>query len=557
MKQTTLPIGIDLGTTNSAIAIWRNGQVELIPNSLGELLTPSVVSIDENNTILVGQAAKSRMVTRPRESVSAFKRFLGTDKVFCLSTQTFKASELCAIVLKSLKADAEAYLDETIKDVVISVPAYFSDQQRKEVRLAAEIAGLNAVRLINEPTAACLAYSLHEGQVRRFLVLDLGGGTFDVTVVEYQDSFIEVRASTGDNYLGGEDFSDDLVTAVLERLHKEACDVSLKDLAAIRSVVEQAKINRVGPSITITLPSPFVETLEFSSDQLQALWSKTLSRMTQPLSQALADARLKPELIDDLIFVGGATRLREVQQVATRLLGRFGKCELDPDLVVACGAAVQAACRLRDEAVEELILTDVCPYSLGIEANCGSQRGIFSPIIERNTIIPVSREERYYAIDKQQVDISIYQGERFWARENIFIDKLQVAVPKNKAGEEAVDVRFSYDINGLLEVDVTVVSTGEVQQKVIDRSPSGMTPEELAESCARLAKLKFHPRDAQPNVALIEKLHQLYVEKLSWEREWLQECIINFSNALEYWSDAEIEIARKEIELRLKELGFS
>nr|WP_086940481.1 Hsp70 family protein [Thaumasiovibrio occultus] len=554
----TLPIGIDLGTTNSAIAVWREGQVELIPNSLGDVLTPSVVSIDENDTILVGKAAKSRMVTRPRECAAAFKRFLGTDKAFRLGAQTYKAVELCALILQSLKADAQVYLGQEIQDVVISVPAYFSDQQRKEVRLAADIAGLNAVRLINEPTAACLAYSLHQGQTRRFLVFDLGGGTFDVTIVEYQDSVIEVRASTGDNHLGGEDFSDDLIAAVLERLGKEASDLSLSDLSVVSSVVERAKTERIGSEISVALPAPFAQTVAFSAEELQTVWRTVLSRITRPLSQALADARLAPEQIDELIFVGGATRLREVQQMATRLLGRFGNSELDPDLVVARGAAVQAACRLRDEAVEELILTDVCPYSLGIDSVRNHQSGVFSTIIERNTVIPVSRVERYYnASDNQEVvNVAIYQGERLWVRENIFVDAFEVEIPKNAAGAEAVDVRFSYDINGLLEVDVTVVSTGKVTQKVIDKSPSGIDEAALATSRERLAKLKFHPRDALPNIALMEKLNQLFAEKLSWERELVEQCIFYFNDALETQNSSDIDAARKEVEQRLKELGF-
>lgn len=244
VDDSALAIGIDLGTTNSAIAIWRDGKAQLIPNALGSYLTPSVVSIDDDGHVLVGEAARARLVTKPTETVAAFKRFMGSEKQFSLHTQRYTPTELSALVLKSLKADAEAYLGNSIRDVVISVPAYFSDQQRKQVYQAAELADLNAVRLINEPTAACLAYSLQQQQERRFLVFDLGGGTFDVTVVEYQDSFVEVRSSTGDNRLGGEDFTEALVLHVLGTLNLSLDTIDVSDLAKIVSVCERAK-NRV------------------------------------------------------------------------------------------------------------------------------------------------------------------------------------------------------------------------------------------------------------------------------------------------------------------------
>ncbi len=555
--ENTLAIGIDLGTTNSAIAIWRDGKAQLIPNALGQFLTPSVVSIDEHGQVLVGDAARSRLLTKPQETAAAFKRYMGTDKRLHLGNADYTPTELSALVLKSLKADAEAYLAQPIREVVISVPAYFSDQQRKQVRLAAELAELTAVRLINEPTAACLAHSLHHTHDRRFLVFDLGGGTFDVTVVEHQNGFVDVRASAGDNRLGGEDFTEQLYQHALHVLNLNEASITLVEKAKIFAACDCAK-KQTSSELHIVLPEPFSRTLTVDQSQLQALWKEPLLRLSQPLRQAMSDARITPSEIDELIFVGGATHLRQVQQLATRLLGRFGSMAIDPELVVALGAATQAACRLRDEAVEEIVLTDVAPFSLGIAANRDGQSGAFSPIIERNTVVPTSRVERFYTSHDQQtsVRIAVYQGERFWVKENIFIDDFAIDIPPADAGQEAIDVRFSYDINGLLEVDVSIPSTGQTIQKVIDRTPIGISDEMKAQSHQRLAQLKVHQRDQLPNIALTEKLNRLYEEKLGWERSCVEELILHFSQSLQSQDDRTIRRARSEIEKQLKQLNF-
>jgi molecular chaperone HscC len=548
-------IGIDLGTTNSAIAVWREGQAQLIPNAHGEDLTPSIVSIGEDNTLLVGQAAATRLLTDPANTASHFKRFLGSERRYRLGKEQYTPTELCALVLGSLKSDAEAWLGHPVREVVISVPAYFGDQQRKQVRLAAELAGLDAVRLINEPTAAAMAYSLHEQHSRRFLVFDLGGGTFDVTVVEYQDGIMEVRASAGDNRLGGEDFTQDLVDAVLGRLNTDRGELTLSQLGQVYLSCERAKRHRSGSGLDVELGAEWNRKFSFSESELTETWRDTLTRLRKPLSQALSDARLRPDEVDELIFVGGASRQSEVQQMAVRLLGRFGRHELDPDRVVAMGAAIQAACRLRDSAVEELIMTDVCPFTLGIAVSQGDQHGIFSPILERNTVVPASRVERYRSGHEQQsaVCISIYQGERFWVRDNLHVDDLEIPLPTGK-GIQEVDVRFSYDINGMLEVDVTLVSSGEQFQKVIDRSPAGVTEEGKYESRERLARLKQHPRDALPNLTLSERLQQLYEESIGDERRQIEQWLLQFERVLAGQDPQQIRLFREEMNALLKQL---
>lgn len=554
MQTRNSAIGIDLGTTNSAIAVWQDGKACLIPNAHGEDLTPSIVCIGEDNTLLVGQAAATRLLSDPANTASHFKRFLGSERRYRLGKDTYTPTELCALVLGSLKSDAEAWLGHPVREVVISVPAYFGDQQRKQVRLAAELAGLDAVRLINEPTAAAMAYSLHEQHSRRFLVFDLGGGTFDVTVVEYQDSIMEVRASAGDNRLGGEDFTQDLVDAVLGQLGTDRSDMPLAQLGQIYLACERAKRHRSGSGLVVELGGELNRTLSFSECKLADIWRETLNRLRKPLSQALSDARLRPEEVDELIFVGGASRQCEVQQTAVRLLGRFGRHELDPDRVVAMGAAIQAACRLRDSAVDELIMTDVCPFTLGIAVTQGDQGSVFSPILERNTVVPASRIERYRSAHEQQksVCISIYQGERFWVRDNLHVDDLEIPLPIGK-GIQQVDVRFSYDINGMLEVDVTLVGTGEQFQKVIDRSPAGVTKEGKCESRERLARLKHHPRDALPNLTLSERLEQLYEESLGDERQQVEQWLLQFEQVLGSQDPQLIRSFREEMNDLLKQ----
>ncbi|MFQ2298609.1 Hsp70 family protein [Aeromonas dhakensis] len=554
MQTRNSAIGIDLGTTNSAIAVWQDGKACLIPNAHGEDLTPSIVCIGEDNTLLVGQAAATRLLSDPANTASHFKRFLGSERRYRLGKDQYTPTELCALVLGSLKSDAEAWLGHPVCEVVISVPAYFGDQQRKQVRLAAELAGLDAVRLINEPTAAAMAYSLHEQHSRRFLVFDLGGGTFDVTVVEYQDNIMEVRASAGDNRLGGEDFTQDLADAVLDQLGTNRSDMPLAQLGQVYLACERAKRHRSGTGLVVELGGELNRTLTFSEFDLADIWRETLSRLRKPLSQALSDARLRPEEVDELIFVGGASRQSEVQQTAVRLLGRFGCHELDPDRVVAMGAAIQAACRLRDSAVDELIMTDVCPFTLGIAVTQGDQGGVFSPILERNTVVPASRVERYHSAHEQQkaVCISIYQGERFWVRENLHIDDLEIPLPTGK-GIQQVDVRFSYDINGMLEVDVTLVGTGELFQKVIDRSPAGVTEEGKRESRERLARLKHHPRDALPNLTLSERLAQLYEESLGDERQQVEQWLLQFERVLASQDPQLIRSFREEMNGLLKQ----
>ncbi|MBC8995267.1 molecular chaperone HscC [Pseudomonas sp. N40(2020)] len=561
MQDATLPrpalLGIDLGTTNSLIAVWQDGQARLIPNALGDVLTPSVVSLDEDDTILVGKAARARLTTHPERTAAAFKRFMGSDKQIELGSRQFRPEELSALVLGSLKQDAEAFLGHPVSEAVISVPAYFSDEQRKRTLFAAELAGLSVTRLINEPTAAAMAYGLHEQKFERTLIFDLGGGTFDVTVLEYALPLIEVHASTGDNFLGGEDFTAALLQACLKDWQLTPSMIDAQGMASLGDALEQLKC-KLGEGIQTLSWRHADKTFEWSLDEAGAvkIWEPLLGRLRAPIEQALRDARLKPRDLDSLVLVGGATRMPAVQQMVATLFGRLPYRHLDPDTIVALGAATQAACKARDGAVEELILTDVCPYTLGISTMRGDDvKGAFSPIIERNTIIPTSRVERFHTTSPRQdvIRIAVYQGERPWVRDNIFIDAFDVTLtPSDHI--QALDVRFSYDINGLLEVDVTLLETGERHSHSIDRSPTGLDEQSRQASQERLSSLKIHPRDALPNRTLLARLERAWMQSLGEERQRIAEWLDSFTTVLSGQRSEEIASHRSQLNKVLDEL---
>ncbi|MGU6969494.1 molecular chaperone HscC [Salmonella enterica subsp. enterica serovar Oranienburg] len=532
MDNATLAIGIDLGTTNSLIAVWQDGAAQLIPNKFGEYLTPSIISMDENKQILVGKPAAARKTSHPDKTAALFKRAMGSHTLWHLGEESFNAPELSSLVLRSLKEDAEDYLQQPIKDVVISVPAYFSDEQRKHTRLAAELAGLNAVRLINEPTAAAMAYGLHTQQNSRSLVFDLGGGTFDVTVLEYATPIIEVHASAGDNYLGGEDFTHLLLEEVLKRWNLDKSLLTENDLAALYTCVETAKCASDTPLRVNWLYQERALESSFYDDELESLWLPLLNRLRTPIEQALRDSRLKPEQIDSLVLVGGASQMPLVQRIAVRLFGKLPYQSYDPSTIVALGAATQAACRLRHEDVEEVILTDICPYSLGVEVNRQGVPGIFSPIIERNTTVPVSKVETYSTMHPEQdsICVRVYQGESHKVKNNILIDSFDVTLKPN-GHIQSIDIRFSYDINGLLEVDV-LLEDGKSESRIISHNATSLTTQQIDASRERLQALKIYPRDMLINRTFKAQLEEQWSRALGDEREMLGEIITDFDAAL-------------------------
>ena len=536
-------IGIDLGTTNSAVGIWQNGQVELIPNRLNEYLTPSVVHIGSDGKVLVGKTAQERLMTHPDSTAAVFKRYMGTNRQMRLAKKPYTAPELSAFVLKSLKEDAEAYLGETVTEAVISVPAYFNNMQRKATILAGELAGLKVERVINEPTAAAIAYGLHEKpEHTQFMVVDLGGGTFDVSIMEYFDGVLEVHASAGDNFLGGEDFRELLVNKFLTSLNLTKQSISAQDLQKVYAQMEQVK--RQLNNVDIVHVEPFfaaqTKIISLYKEDFIQLAEPLLQRIQRPIETALRDAKLKPSEMDEVILVGGATRMQFFRSMIAKMFRRLPAANLDPDLVVAMGAAIQAGLKARDAALDDVVLTDVCPYSLGVGTHnesdlFGTQGSLFSPIIERNTVIPASRVSVYSTINDNQTNIKfeIFQGENRLVKNNINLGELTVAVPKNKKGEESAAVRFSYDVNGVLEVDIEVISTKEKYNKLIVNAPGELSAADIQASKAKLAIMKFHPREDEMNINLIARAERLFEGRLGEQRDRILEGLKAFEAVLE------------------------
>ncbi|AZG87956.1 molecular chaperone HscC [Pseudomonas syringae] len=550
-------VGIDLGTTNSLVAVWRDGSSELVTNALGETLTPSVVGLDDDGQILVGKAARERLQTHPEKTAALFKRYMGSAQEIRLGSATYRPEELSSLVLKSLKADVERAFGEPVTEAVISVPAYFSDAQRKATRIAGELAGLKVEKLINEPTAAALAYGLHqkEGETS-FLVFDLGGGTFDISILELFDGVMEVRASAGDNFLGGEDF-DQVMVEHFVNLHRDEPDFPSTDLIAPALRREAERVRRAlgqdGSADFVLRHADREWRKTITQEQMSDFYAPLLNRLRAPAERALRDARIRVADLDEILLVGGTTRMPLIRKLAASLFGRFPSIALNPDEIVAQGAAVQAALKHRDAALEEIVLTDVCPYTLGIETitQVGNryESGHYLPIIERNSVVPVSRVKTVQTVsdDQEHVMVRIFQGESRMVKDNIALGELIIPIPKAKAGEVALDVRFTYDNNGLLEADVMTQLTGERHKLVIENNPGVMTPDEIQERLQVLEALKVHPREQQANTHLIARLERLYQECLGSDRELIDHWTTQFQHVLETQDERQISEIRKQL----------
>lgn len=558
-------VGIDLGTTNSLVAVWRDGAAELVPNALGESLTPSVVGLDDQGMVLVGKAARERLQTHPQLTTALFKRYMGSAHEASLDGQKYRPEQLSALVLKSLKADVERAFGEPVSEVVISVPAYFSDAQRKATRIAGELAGLKVDRLINEPTAAALAHGLHQKQEQTsFLVFDLGGGTFDVSIMEMFDGVMEVRASAGDNFLGGEDFDQLLVEHFIMRL---ADGPPLPALAQVRAALHR-EAERVRQALSYANTVPFLLrhgdqewSMEITQSDLQAVCAPLLERLRLPIERALRDSRIRVADLDDILLVGGTTRMPLVRRLVAGMFGRFPSVALNPDEVVAQGAAIQAALKQRDAALEEIVLTDVCPYTLGIETSRQMnpniyEAGFYLPIIERNTVIPASRVQTVQTLHNQQkvVTVKIYQGEGRKVSDNIALGELEIPVPPRPAGEVELQVRFTYDNNGILEADVRIPSTGAAHRLVIENNPGVLNATEIQERLHALQALKTHPRDQQVNTHLVARLERLYQEHLGDARQQVGEWALQFQRMLETQDGRRISELRQQLNLQADHL---
>ena len=490
-------IGIDLGTTNSCVAVMEGGQPTVIANTEGARTTPSIVAFAKNGDRLVGEAAKRQAVTNADKTIMSIKRDMGTDRGRTIDGKKYSPQQISAMILQKLKADAEGYLGEKVTEAVITVPAYFNDAQRQATKDAGKIAGLDVKRIINEPTAAALAYGLDNEKEQKIMVYDLGGGTFDVSVIEIGDGVIEVLATAGDNRLGGDDFDQKIVDYILSEFkNQEGIDLSGDKMALqrIKEVAEKAKkelssatsteINL--PYLTATADGPKHYEATLTRAKFNELTADLVERTAGPVQRALSDAGIKSSELGKVLLVGGSTRIPAVQDKVKQLTGQEPSKSLNPDECVALGASIQGGKLAGDAGAGEILLLDVTPLSLAIE----TMGGVATKLIERNTTIPVKKSQVFSTAEDNQtaVDIHVTQGERQFARDNKTLGQFRLdGIPPARRGMPKIEVTFDIDANGIVNVSAKDLGTGK-EQHITITSGSNMSDEDIEKAVKEAAE---------------------------------------------------------------------
>ncbi|RME32200.1 molecular chaperone DnaK [Candidatus Woesearchaeota archaeon] len=509
-------IGIDLGTTFSAVAVMEGGKAVIIPNSEGSRTTPSVVSITEDGERLVGQTAKNQAITNPEHTVRSIKRHMGEDYKVKLWDKEYTPQEISAMILQKLKADAEAYLGQKVTKAVITVPAYFEDAQRQATKDAGKIAGLDVLRIINEPTAASLAYGLDKGNEHTVLVFDFGGGTFDVSILELGDGVFEVKATAGDNHLGGDDIDEIIIDWLADGFKKEHA-IDLREdktaLQRLKEAAEKAKIELSSkqkttinlPFITANQGGPLHLQRELTRAEFEKLITPILDKLKGPTQQALKDSKLSTDKIDKVIFVGGSTRIPAVQELVKRLTGKEGDKSVNPDEAVALGAAIQGGVLAGE--VKDVLLLDVTPLSLGIE----TLGGVFTKLIEKNTTIPTKKSQVFStAADNQSaVTIRVFQGERAMAADNKLLGQFDlVGIPPAPRGVPQIEVTFDIDANGIVNVHAKDLGTGK-EQSIKITATTNLSKEEVERMREEAAKFEAQDKEKREQIETLNKADSL------------------------------------------------
>lgn len=558
-------IGIDLGTTNSLSGICRDGKTILIPNAFGSVLTPSAVSLDDEGTICVGAVARERLVSHPDSSVASFKRLMGAGKLVILDEQRFTPQELSSFVLRQLKEDAERFLGEEVTEAVISVPAYFNDNQRYATKEAGELAGLKVERLVNEPSAAALAASRLSGEEEgSYLVFDLGGGTLDVSVVDYFDNVIEIIAVRGDNRLGGDDFDEIIARQFCAEQSLEYESLTPSQEASLLRLAEKCKrdltINRQGV-LTFETDGRTGQ-LILTNVRLAELCHTLFDRIARVITDVLKDSQRTIRDVDEIILVGGSAKMPVITLFLQTFLGKVPYLAGAPDEMVAMGAGIYAGMKERRQEIRDLVLTDICPFTLGtgVINYTDLSKEVMSPIIERNSILPSSKVGYYTnAYDNQKhLDVSVYQGESYYCEDNIKLGELKLDILPVKQGESQIEVRFTYDINGILEVEATDRQRSLTKRKVLTSEHTRLTPEELEIRLRELMAYKLMPAGGIRAKLTFARGERLFRELMGGKRKIVADVMNRLQEAIKEQSDQGIANALREAEEtfdRLEERG--
>lgn len=552
-------IGIDLGTTNSLGCVYRNGKAELIPNAYGSYLTPSVVSMTEDGKLIVGQPAKDRLITHPERTVSSFKKDMGTGRSWKPGEKSFLPEELSSLVIRSIVEDAQNYLGEEIEEAVISVPAYFHDEQRVAVKRAGALAGIHVERIVNEPSAAALASYFTANEEQNMLVFDFGGGTLDVSLVDCFDTMVEIVSVAGNNRLGGDDF-DRLIAEHFLREHGVARQqLRAQEYAVLLKQAERCK-KLLSEQDEVVMHATVGDQLYESTYTMDRLFEESkalLKEIRQVIGRALKDGKMTIHDVDLVVMAGGSSKMPLIQKYIRHLFHKAPMVQGNCDELIALGLGLVCGVKERKEEIKDYILTDICPFSLGVATinEADPDRAYMANIINRNTVLPCSRVRRFYTASDQQdyVVVEIHQGENTYAQDNLLLGKIEISVPPKPKGKEAVDVRFTYDINGILVVDTRVVSTGVVKTHIISQK----IPEaELEERVRELEKLKVHPRDLSENQQMMERLEALYQEVYPEQKEQVQQMIRTFEEFLDGQNPRQIQGYRRYLEKAVSVLEY-
>lgn len=557
-RYTMAVIGIDLGTTNSLACVYRNGRAELIPNELGEYKTSSVVSMMEDGSVLVGAAAKERLITHPESTAASFKVWMGTERLISLGNKSFKPEELSSLVLKQILQDARQYLGEPVEEAVISVPAYFNDNQRCATKLAAQLAGLTVKRLINEPSAAALYYrhSMQNQGDSQMMVIDFGGGTLDVSIVECFENIIEITAIAGDNHLGGNDIDRAIVAYFCEQNGLVMEKLDSFALSSLYRQAEEAKtaLSRRDAGVSVVLRQDDNKySMTLTNTLLRQLCEPIFCKVRAVISRAMKD-RARAGRINEVILVGGSAQLTVFCDYLEELFGRRPAVRENTDEMVALGVGLCAGIKERVEELQDLVMTDVCPFSLGVATynDARDQNPHMAFLIQRSSMLPASHQGDFYTLsnNQQKLRFEIYQGEGYYAKDNLKLGELEVRVPPGMAGEQYATVTFTYDIDGILHVSARS-SGGDYRERMILNSRFQPGDMALRQAHERISQIQLAARGNQEDQLLLETAMRLYAQMTGYERERVAQLIQYFEWNRESGDLIQREKARREMRKQL------